>query len=72
MMYVQCQLRKENMERISWIPEKDAQIGKVISIKEDGKWTDGWNVRATYGKLSEEKVIAGRDSYRHHRKNTDA
>ncbi len=30
--------------RTSWIPEKFAEVGKVLKLKEDGVWIDGFVV----------------------------
>lgn len=47
--YVQCELHKMIDEDrcktdVAWIPEKYAKIGKVIKLKIDGVWEDGWKV----------------------------
>lgn len=47
--YKQCKLVKKThqgqLETVSWIPDKFANIGGVIKLKnDDGEWDDGWVV----------------------------
>lgn len=72
MMYVQCELRKENVIDISWIEEKFAQVGKSVRRKnEQDEWENGWVVTETYGTVNEEHLKKMRDLHKHHRKGTD-
>jgi hypothetical protein len=52
--YRQCTLRKKlevgYLEQTSWIPEPFCKEGKVLKLKEDDVWDDGWVV---YGKPSD-------------------
>lgn len=68
MFYVQCELVSGTSFDLRWIPEKLAQIGKSIIVKETGV---EWVVKKTYGKAHEKQVIEMRDSHKHHRKATD-
>lgn len=46
--YRQCELKQLNptsfTRRVSWIPEKYAVVGKVLKLKDNGVWSDGWRV----------------------------
>jgi hypothetical protein len=42
--YTQCELVKEGIDSVAWIPTKFAVVGKILRIKENGVWTDGWYV----------------------------
>ena len=57
--YRQCVLNRKGTGTVSWIPERFAEVGKVIKLKRkrDNKWEDGWNVKVV-GKtrMSEEKM----------------
>ena len=48
---------------MSWIPSKIALKGKTVRLKEeDGTWTEGWKVTATYAVMdSEEQRERSRD-----------
>ncbi len=46
--YRQCRLRKRfdggELVQVSWIPEPYATAGRVVKLREDGVWDDGWVV----------------------------
>lgn len=48
LFYRQCRLvkRVEGGEcvQVSWIPEPYATAGRVVKLREDGAWDDGWVV----------------------------
>lgn len=46
-MYTQCSLSRKNVSQVSWIPSKLAKVGMILKLKEDGIWTDGWEVKGT-------------------------
>lgn len=71
MYYVQCNLEKGNRAMVTTIPEKFAVVGKVLELKEGGTWENGWVVKNTYNKISEEAAIAARDRHKYHRRATD-
>lgn len=66
-MYCQCVLRKGDNIQVSWIPEKFAEVGRVLRLKED----NGWVVQRVDSKMPENMMVYMRDEYRHHRKVTD-
>ena len=44
----QCTLEKKSgvvtVSTVSWIPDKFAEEGRLIDIKEAGQWSKGWKV----------------------------
>lgn len=46
--YRQCRLVKRfdggELVQVSWIPEPYATAGRVVKLREDGAWDDGWVV----------------------------
>lgn len=40
----QCKLRKGTAHHVAWIEAPLALVGEFVRIKEDGKWSDGWEV----------------------------
>jgi hypothetical protein len=70
--YIQCSLQNKTRIDVRWIPEKLAKEGKMLEVKdENGNKENGWVVKKTYGKISEENLIFIRDLHKHHRKATD-
>lgn len=68
-LYIQCILSKRNMIRTSFIPEKYAQIGKILKLRNDDVWNDGWRVDSTgASELIDELNI--NKSIKEHRKRT--
>ena len=73
MKYRQCTLRLTtsdgHTEQTSYIPDKYAKVGKILQLKENDIWTDGWEVISIHHEPTDEppdfrKMIRG------HRKNT--
>ena len=46
--YRQCRLVKRidggQLMRVSWLPEPYATVGRVVKLRDDGAWDDGWVV----------------------------
>lgn len=42
--YRQCALERGNTYRISWIPARFAVVGKVLKLRDNGVWDNGWTV----------------------------
>ena len=42
--YRQCKMQKKNSYQVSYIPEEFAVMNKVIKLRENGEWDDGWVV----------------------------
>ncbi len=58
------------VERVSWIPEKFAEVGKVLKIKnDDDEWVDGWVVKSASRDTIDELPDFGK-SVRGHRGRT--
>jgi len=65
----QCVLEKTPGHRIvSYIPEKFAKVGKVVKLKNDGEWDDGWVVKFAGDLVDEPPDI--KKMVRVHRKRT--
>lgn len=46
--YKQCLLTNNGYQDISWIPSQFAREGKILSIKIDNEWVNGWLVEEVY------------------------
>ena len=60
--YYQCRLKKmvelgQLSHEVSWIPEKYAQKGRILKIKRNGRWDNGWEVINVWGKKSKEEIM---------------
>ena len=56
----------------SWIPEKYAAKGKVLTLKnQDGEWETGWEITSTGIKKKAELVEASERAYLYQRKTSD-
>jgi len=53
MNYFQCKLRKGNIEKTAWIPEKFAKKGQYLKLKKD----NGWEVIKVNRTKVDEKVV---------------
>lgn len=69
MLYKQCKLRHgENLYTTSWIPEKFAVEGKLLSIRDDQKHWSNWTV--IFVGSAQEDPPDVRDLIKGHRKMT--
>lgn len=50
--YTQCQLKKGNLRTVVWIPLEFAVLGKVLKIRDENTWDNGWIVDEIYGSQS--------------------
>ena len=71
MNYTQCYIQKENKHDIAWIPSKFAVIEKLIKIKIDNIWINGWKVIKTYSVNSEDHILEHEMDYRKQRRASD-
>lgn len=69
MFYRQCHLKKGNTHQTSWIPEQFAVVNKVLKLREDGVWDDGWVVQ-TVSETRLDETPDWRKDIRGHRKTT--
>jgi hypothetical protein len=68
--YRQCSLQKGNVHQVSFIPEKYAVVGKVLKLKEQGVWIDGWVVHGIGELMSEDEVPDSYKAIKKHRAST--
>jgi len=57
--------------KTSWIPEKFAIVGKVLKLKENGEWEDGWEVFKVGTRLDSKTVNENSQLHKKHRKDCD-
>lgn len=71
----QCVLINANREsqkiKTSWVPEKFAEVGKVLKLKENGEWEDGWEVVHVGSRLDDKTINENSQLYKKHRKDSD-
>lgn len=72
----QCILIKKDgdatHQMVSWIPEKYAKIGKILKLKDDNEWSNGWVVESVSSERRSSKEQREKSrGYKHHRKITD-
>lgn len=67
--YVQCVLRKNNLVRTSWIPKEFAIPGKILKLRDNDKWDDGWQVEQAGSTTYLDDLDINR-SIREHKKRT--
>ena len=62
--YTQCKLSKDGYIGIAWIPSEFAQLDKIVKVKIDDKWFDGYKILGVYNTLPKEKVESNSRDYR--------
>lgn len=68
MFYKQCELRKNDITQVAWIPEHYAHAGDYLEIKGD----DGWQVMLVgQFRMEEADVSMHSQDYKHQRKASD-
>jgi len=55
----------------AWIPEEYAVVDKLVKIKDNGVWSDGWNVRMVWTTRPKDWVEQHQRDYLHQRKASD-
>lgn len=60
MYYSQCLLVNEKRIMVSWIPGSYAEKGKVLQLKKDSDWENGWIVTEVWQTLKEDKIFEWR------------
>jgi|TARA_Y100000310_G_scaffold109018_1_gene107397 hypothetical protein len=68
-LYTQCKLQRGNVISYSWIPKKFAVKNKYLKLKDNGKWTNGWQVIEVWSTRKNSEI--NDDEYRYHRQRTD-
>lgn len=69
--YRQCELVLKETKQVAWIPESFAKVGRVLKIRKNSKWTNGWVVKSVGGREDEEFVRTAERSHLKHRDITD-
>jgi hypothetical protein len=70
--HVQCKLRCKDSYTTSWIPEKFAKKGNVVSLMNDNyEWEDGWVVIEVGSKLMTSYVMERERDFKRTRKASD-
>ena len=69
--YTQCKLQKGYTFRVVWIPTLFARPNRMIDLKIDGKWSDGWRVVFVGAIASSEYVETHEADYRKQREASD-
>ena len=70
--YKQCCIKKNKMATMTWIPENLAKQDKLLKMKTDDGWEEGWIVDKVYHfRKDEESVLRDRDTYLNQRKVSD-
>jgi hypothetical protein len=58
MNYKQCCLMKNDKKlQVAWIPEKYAIIDKILKLKVNNTWQNGWKVYAVYNSTKTEESL---------------
>lgn len=66
MNFCQCLMSKNNLFQTSWIPERFAKVGKILKLRENGVWDNGWKVETVGTPREESKVPDYRSLIRSH------
>lgn len=74
MIYKQCNLLKNFgatvIRTTTWLPEDYAIRGKVLKLKENGTWDNGWVVERVFGSVDEKLLPDSHSEIKGHRKAT--
>ena len=54
--FTQCHLIREGVEHDAWVESRFAVLNKVLKVRFDGEWEDGWVVTSVGGTRSERDV----------------
>lgn len=77
--YRQCELRKFHQEnnlefyqiKVAWIPEEFAKPGRIVGIKVNDIWDEGWSVVEVGSRAPEDQVFERSQDYKRTRKASD-
>jgi hypothetical protein len=64
-------LQRNNEFLTTWIPEVFAEVGKVLKLKENDRWSDGWKVMKVYSRRESTEVSERSKDYKKQRKASD-
>jgi hypothetical protein len=69
--YRQCKIQKQNSYQTSYLPEKFAVKGKMVKLRDNDVWDDGWQViEVSSFCRSEESLPDYHSDIKRHRKAT--
>jgi len=70
--YIQCTMERKGITEVAWIPSSFAKEGKIIKLKQNEIWVDGWKVKEVgLKKLPFEDQKITFKEYGQHREVTD-
>ena len=70
--HTQCRLHRHGAIQVSWLPTEFARKGHYVRLKENGEWTDGWQVAEVFPGQMASKIVQERSrDYKSHRDGTD-
>lgn len=67
----QCVLRNGRTFTVTYLPEEFAKKGKVLMLKDNGTWEDGWIVEKIGRRRETKKVLERSQDYKRTRKESD-
>ena len=60
------------LRRFSWLPEKFAKKGRIVELKTEHGWDDGWEVIQVFdGRVKAAEMKKRQDDYKNTRKASD-
>ena len=69
--YCQCKMKRNSEGRVGWIPLEFAKVGRVLKLKINNKWQNGWTVKSV-GSMEDAKYIEEHErDYKEQRKASD-
>lgn len=70
--YRQCQLQNGNRHMASWLPEQYAKIDKVLEIKQNEVWENGWIVKTVGDEIIEDPPTVEQMIRKHRQRTGDS
>ncbi len=71
-LHAQCNLRKEALSQVTWLPIKFASLGQIVRLYDGSEWSDNWRVDAVYTVMESSDVNEHSRGYKKHHYTTDA
>ena len=68
--YTQCELTNGAVRQIAYIPDRNAKLNNLVSLRVHGRWSTGWTVTKRYNTITREELPDVHDEVKQHRKNT--
>ncbi len=71
-LYQQCRLQRVTELMTTWIPTRFAKKDKILKVKVNGEWVDGWLVDEVFkNKITRQELDTLAWQYRHTREVSD-